>query len=156
MSTVWGLYNYWIVIILMMIGLYTLMAQKNLVKKVIGINIFQTSVVLFYITMGKVSGGTAPILTGDENTVYSDPLPHVLMLTAIVVGVATMALALALVTRIHEVYGTLEDDEILERALRSQLVVAALELFDRQFLRVRHRASFGQTIFPTTDPSFLV
>ena len=134
MTTFFGLYNYWIVIVLMMIGLYTLMAQKNLIKKVIGINIFQTSVILFYISMGKIHGGTAPILTGDETTVYSNPLPHVLMLTAIVVGVATTALALSLVTRIHEVYGTLEDDEILAHELRDEGYVLDLEdlLEDRE------------------------
>jgi multicomponent Na+:H+ antiporter subunit C len=113
-----GLYNYWMVIILLMTGLYVLMAKQNLIKKVIGLNVFQSSVIIFYITMGKVSGGTAPIfpLEGEPppGTVYSNPVPHVLMLTAIVVGIATTALALALVVRIHEAFGTIEEDEIRE------------------------------------------
>lgn len=108
-----GLYNYWIVIFLMMTGLYTVISRGNLIKKVIGLNVFQVSVIMFYISMGKVHGGTAPILEEGEQ-VYSNPVPHVLMLTAIVVGVATTALALSLVVRIHEAYGTIEEDEILE------------------------------------------
>ena len=104
-------YNYWIAILLMMIGLYTVVARGNLVKKLVGLNIFQTSVFLLYITMGKVAGGTAPILD-DRFTVYSSPIPHVLILTAIVVGVATTALGLALVVRIKESYGTIEEDEL--------------------------------------------
>lgn len=111
MSTTLGLYNYWIVIFLMMVGFYIVIAQGNLIKKVIGLNIFQTSVFILYITMGKVDGGAAPILD-DAVTVYSNPLPHVLILTAIVVGVATTALALALIIRIKEAYGTVEEDEI--------------------------------------------
>ena len=108
-----GLYNYWMVVVLMMLGLYVLMAERNLVKKVIGLNIFQVSVIMLYITMGKVSGGTAPIyVEGAEGVAYSSPVPHVLMLTAIVVGIATIALALALVVRIHEEFGTIEEDEI--------------------------------------------
>ena len=163
-----GLYNYWVVIFLMMTGFYIVIARSNLIQKVIGLNIFQISVFLLYITMGKVTGGTAPILpyhaehdevavhaaadeatatnvaaereatdeqaqTGTEQTdagdsitahdetahddeiVYSHPLPSVLMLTAIVVGVATTALALALVIRIGEAYGTIEEDEILQQ-----------------------------------------
>lgn len=106
-----GLVNYWVVIILMMAGFYTVIAQHNLIKKVVGLNIFQVSVFVFYISMGKVDGGSAPILK-DGIEVYSNPLPHVLILTAIVVGVATTALALALVVRIHHSYGTIEEDEI--------------------------------------------
>jgi len=167
-----GHYNYWIVIFLMMTGFYLVIARGNLIKTIIGLNIFQTSVVLLYVTMGKVKGGTAPImpldaghghdshgheetshhatehghdavgqipstidhtesavqLTGFEDAaqghaetashaaevIYSNPLPSVLMLTAIVVGVATTALALALTVRIREEYGTIEEDEILE------------------------------------------
>jgi multicomponent Na+:H+ antiporter subunit C len=109
-----GLYNYWICIILMMVGFYTVISRGNLVKKVVGLNIFQTSVFLLYITFGKVFGGTAPILD-DRFTTYSNPLPHVLILTAIVVGVATSALGLSLVVRIREAYGTVEEDEILEQ-----------------------------------------
>ncbi len=161
-----GLYNYWIVIFLMMTGFYIVIARKNMIKTIIGLNIFQTSVFLLYITMGKVRGGTAPIISPDkvadyqrayghhgsahadghaaeqadaahaaadsishtgeqagehaglagaviDETIYSNPLPSVLMLTAIVVGIATTALALALIVRIHEEYGTIEEDEIL-------------------------------------------
>ena len=110
-ADVLGLFNYWMVIVLMMIGLYTVVSRGNLVKKIVGLNIFQTSVFLLYISMGKISGGTAPILTGKPE-VYSNPLPHVLILTAIVVGVATTALGLALVVRIKNAYDTIEEDEI--------------------------------------------
>lgn len=106
-----GLYNYWIVIFLMMVGFYIVIARGNLVKKLVGLNIFQTSVFVLYITVGKVSGGTAPILGEGFNT-FSNPLPHVLILTAIVVGIATTALGLSLVVRIREAYGTIEDEEI--------------------------------------------
>ncbi len=109
-------FNYWIFVVLMMAGFYTLIAKGNLIKKIVGLNIFQSSVFLLYITMGKVSGGTAPIVPdgGTEGVVYSNPIPHVLILTAIVVGVATTALGLALIVRIREEYGTIEDDEILD------------------------------------------
>ena len=106
-----GLYNYWIAVILMMTGFYIVISSGNLIKKIIGLNIFQVSVFLFYISMGKITGGTAPIKT-DGATIYSNPLPHVLILTAIVVGVATTALGLSLVVRIKEAYGTIEEDEI--------------------------------------------
>ena len=106
-----GLLPYWIIICLMMMGFYIVIAHGNLVKKIVGLNVFQVSVFLLYITMGKVDGGTAPILA-DGITVYSNPLPHVLILTAIVVGVATTALGLALVVRIRNAYGTIEEDEI--------------------------------------------
>ena len=118
MTSILGLYNYWIVIFLMMTGFYIVIARNNLVKKVIGLNIFQISVFLLYITMGKVRGGTAPILADGIET-YSNPLPSVLILTAIVVGVATTALALALIVRIREAYGTIEEDEILEQDLET-------------------------------------
>lgn len=140
-----GLFNYWVVIFLMMTGFYIVIANTNLIKSIIGLNIFQTSVFLLYLTMGKVKGGTAPIIppqfvepydhaaTGAHDDVathevhaaaatpageaseliYSNPLPSVLMLTAIVVGIATTALALALIVRIKEDYGTIEEDEIL-------------------------------------------
>jgi multicomponent Na+:H+ antiporter subunit C len=104
-------YNYWVVIFLMMAGLYVVVSRGNLVKKIVGLNIFQVSVFLLYISIGKVEGGTAPILTG-EPEVFSNPLPHVLILTAIVVGVATTALGLSLVVRIRESYGSIEEDEI--------------------------------------------
>ena len=109
-----GHFNYWIFVFLMMAGFYTVIARGNLIKKIVGLNIFQTSVFLLYITMGKVSGGTAPIVPegGSEGVVYSNPIPHVLILTAIVVGVATTALGLALIVRIHEAYDTIEEDEI--------------------------------------------
>ena len=108
-----GLYNYWIVIFLMMAGFYVVIARGNLVKKIVGLNVFQTSVFVLYISMGKVQGGTAPIVAADPTViVYSNPLPHVLILTAIVVGVATTALGLALAVRIKEAYGTVEEDEI--------------------------------------------
>ena len=108
-----AIWNHLIVILLMMIGLFLVISRANLVKKLVGLSIFQTSVFLFYITLGRVSGGTAPILTGAPDTLYSNPLPHVLILTAIVVGVATTALGLALILRIKESFGTIEEDEIL-------------------------------------------
>lgn len=149
LESVVGLYNYWVVIFLMMTGFYIVLARKNLVKSVMGLNIFQTSVFLLYLTMGKVDGGTAPIVPpaiaqaqghahspaahgGGEliegagkltqgatelaqtEIIYSHPLPSVLMLTAIVVGIATTALALALVVRIREDYGTVDEERILE------------------------------------------
>jgi multicomponent Na+:H+ antiporter subunit C len=106
-----GHYNYWIVIFLMMAGLYTVISRGNLVKKIAGLNIFQTSVFILFISFGYVTDGAAPILE-EGVTLYSNPLPHVLILTAIVVGVATTALGLALVVRIREAYGTVEEDEI--------------------------------------------
>jgi multicomponent Na+:H+ antiporter subunit C len=109
-----GQFNYWVVFFLMMTGFYVVIARGNLVAKIVGLNIFQTSVFLLYIAMGKVTGGTAPILYKDD-AVYSNPLPHVLILTAIVVGVATTALGLALVVRIKDAYGTIEEDEIYAR-----------------------------------------
>jgi multicomponent Na+:H+ antiporter subunit C len=114
MPTLWTLiehYNYLVTIFLMMAGLYIVVARGNMIKKLIGLGIFQTSVFLLYIEPGKILGGTAPILD-PAFTVYSNPLPHVLILTAIVVGVATLALGLALVVRINEAYGTIEEDEI--------------------------------------------
>ena len=107
-----GIWNYWIVIILMMTGLFILISIHNLVKKMVGLTIFQTSVFLLYISLGKVQGGTAPILTGIKSSLYSNPLPHVLILTAIVVGVATTALGLALILRIKSEFGTIEENEI--------------------------------------------
>jgi len=107
-----GLFNYWIVIVLMMTGFYVVISHGNLIKKVVGLNIFQTSVFILYISMGKIIGGTAPIIAPGF-TVYSNPLPHVLILTAIVVGIATTALGLALIVRIKEAYGTVEDSEIV-------------------------------------------
>jgi len=132
-------YNYAVVIILMMTGLYVVFASRNLIKKLVGLSIFQTSVFLLYITIGKVAGGQPPIVeshgedhaslepvlvaagnakdaaaygSGHSEVLYSNPLPHVLILTAIVVGVATLAIGLSLVVRIREVYGTIEEDGI--------------------------------------------
>jgi multicomponent Na+:H+ antiporter subunit C len=137
-------YNYWVVIFLMMVGFYILISRGNLIKKIVGLNVFQTAVFMLYISMGKVSGGTPPILVGDPHgtdeghngaeggldgaveglggaealggsvaeVVYSNPLPHVLILTAIVVGIATTSVGLALAVRIKEAYGTIEEDEI--------------------------------------------
>jgi multicomponent Na+:H+ antiporter subunit C len=113
MNGEWALWSHWGAIVLMMIGLYTVIARDNLIKKIMGLNIFQVAAILFYVAMGKVRGGTPPIIVeGGEHVLYSNPLPHVLMLTAIVVGIATTALALSIVVRIHNEYGTAEEDEI--------------------------------------------
>ncbi len=114
MSTVIGLFNYWVVVVLMMIGFYIVIDASNLTKKIIGLNIFQTSVFILYISMGKVASGAAPILAQGV-TSYSNPLPHVLILTAIVVGVATTALGLALIVRIKDAYGSVEEHDIHEQ-----------------------------------------
>ena len=107
-------YNYLITIFLMVAGLYIVIARGNMIKKLVGLSLFQTSVYLLYISPGKILGGTAPILD-PAFKVYSNPLPHVLMLTAIVVGIATIALGLAITVRIQEAYGTIEEDEIFEK-----------------------------------------
>ncbi|MDQ2068962.1 cation:proton antiporter subunit C [Natronospira bacteriovora] len=109
-----GHYNYWVVVVLMMVGFYIVIAQGNLVKKIVGLNIFQTSVFIFFISLAKLDGGTAPVYI-EGVTEYSNPLPHVLILTAIVVGVALTAMGLALVVRVHELYGSIEEDEIHEQ-----------------------------------------
>lgn len=106
-----GHYNYWIVIFLMMIGLYIVIARNNLARKVIGLNVFQTSVFVLFISIGAVRDATAPILAAGY-TQYANPLPHVLILTAIVVGVATTSLALALIIRINEAYGSIDEERI--------------------------------------------
>lgn len=107
-------FSYAFTVFLMVAGLFIVIARGNLIKKLVGLSIFQTSVYLLYIAPGKLIGGTAPILS-EQFRVYSNPLPHVLILTAIVVGVATIALGLALVVRIREAYDTIEEDEILAR-----------------------------------------
>ena len=107
-------YNYVATIVLMVAGLYIVIARGNMIKKLVGLSLFQTSVYLLYIAPGKIIGGTPPILD-PAIKVYSNPLPHVLILTAIVVGVATLALGLAIVVRIREAYGSIEEDEILEQ-----------------------------------------
>ena len=112
MSTITGHYGYWMTIVLMIAGMYILIARGNLLKKLLGLAVLQSSVYLLYIAPGKIVGGTAPIIVQGRE-VYSNPLPHVLILTAIVVGVATLALGLAIVVRIREAYGTIEEDEIL-------------------------------------------
>ncbi|MBK6972522.1 MAG: cation:proton antiporter subunit C [Sterolibacteriaceae bacterium] len=112
-------YSYWVTIFLMIAGLFIVIARGNLVKKLVGLGIFQTSVYLLYIAPGKLIGGTAPIIASGFRA-YSNPLPHVLILTAIVVGVATLALGLAIVVRIREAYGTIEEVEILEQDRREE------------------------------------
>ena len=111
-ETLAGHFSYFVTIFLMIAGLFIVIARGNLVKKLVGLSIFQTSVYLLYIAPGKVIGGTAPVIS-DAFKLYSNPLPHVLILTAIVVGVATLALGLARVVRIRETYGSIEEDEIL-------------------------------------------
>lgn len=121
-----GHLHYWLFTVLMMTGLYIVVAKGNLVKKIVGLNIFQTSVFMLYISMGKVTGGTAPIfpldMEIDPNVVYTNPLPHVLILTAIVVGIATTSLGLALIVRIREEFHTIEEDDIvdIEKALAKE------------------------------------
>ncbi|HHI70952.1 MAG TPA: Na+/H+ antiporter subunit C, partial [Rhodobacteraceae bacterium] len=119
-----GHLNYWLFTVLMMTGLYIVVAKGNLIKKIVGLNLFQSAVFMFYISLGKVTGGTAPIfpldMQIDPATVYTNPLPHVLILTAIVVGIATTSLGLALIVRIREAYDTIEEDEIL--AIETELV----------------------------------
>lgn len=112
-------YNYWGCIVLMMVGLYALIAKKNLVKKIIGMSIFQSAIILFYVSIGAKTDATIPIIehhVSDQHTIraadYINPLPHVLMLTAIVVSVATLGVALALAIKIYQQYNTLEEDEI--------------------------------------------
>lgn len=114
MSALAGHYSYVVTVFLMVAGLYILVARTNLLKKLIGLGLLQSSVYLLYIAPGKLIGATAPIIAEGFDR-YSNPLPHVLILTAIVVGVATLALGLALVVRIREAYGSIEEDEILER-----------------------------------------
>ncbi|HLU06886.1 MAG TPA: cation:proton antiporter subunit C [Woeseiaceae bacterium] len=110
-----GLYNYWVFAILLMTGLYAVISRANLVKKLIGMSIFQSAVFLLYISMDKVEGGTAPIIQANApDQLYSNPLPQVLILTAIVVGIATLSLGLAIVVRISEAYGTIEENEMRE------------------------------------------
>ncbi len=119
---VYAEYNYWIYVTLMMIGFYAMIAKKNLIKKIIGANIFQTAIFLFYISLSDITDGTAPILVGEHgaehaehaaDVIYTNPVPHCLILTAIVVAVSTTAVALALIIRIYQEYGSLEEDVIL-------------------------------------------
>ena len=116
LNFIYGHLPYWLFIILMLSGLFIVVSRGNLIKKIVGLNIFQTSVFMFYISIGKMKGGTAPILldksTNNAAVIYSNPLPHVLILTAIVVGIATTALGLALIIKIREEYDTVEEDDI--------------------------------------------
>jgi len=119
LEKIFAKYNYWIFIILMMIGFYAIVTKENLIKKIIGLNIFQTAIFLYFISLGAVRGGTAPIVEAgitQKGYVYANPLPHVLILTAIVVAVATTAVALSLVIRIYQEYGTIEESEIIEKS----------------------------------------
>jgi len=110
-----GLYNYFVFAVLLMVGLYCVLARTNIIKSIIGLSIFQSAVFLLYISMDKVDGGTAPIIQeGVQNQIFANPLPQVLILTAIVVGISTTALALAVAVRIKEAYGTIEEDKIQE------------------------------------------
>ena len=133
MTTIIASFNYWIVIVLMMMGLYIMIARDNLVKKLIGLSIFQTAIFYFYISLGKVTGGSAPIIDADITT-YSNPLPHVLILTAIVVGVATTAVGLALIIRIYDNTGSIEEDDIrqLEYSLIQEVEDKANQAYEQQ------------------------
>ena len=110
-------FNYWIVIFLMVAGVYIVVSKSNMIKTLVGLSLFQTSVYLLFLSPGKILGGTPPIVA-EGYEIYSNPLPHVLILTAIVVGVATLALGLALTVRINEAYGTIEEDEIINELER--------------------------------------
>ena len=125
-----GLYNYLIVVFLMMAGFYVVIAQGNLVKKLVGLGLFQASVFILYITMGNLAGGHAPIIA-EGVTGYSSPLPHVLIITAIVVGVATTAVGLALVVRIYEAYGSVEEDEIHAKDLADDMAQPDADAADK-------------------------
>jgi multicomponent Na+:H+ antiporter subunit C len=118
-------YNYWIYVVLMMIGFYAMIGKRNLVKKLLGMNIFQTAIILFFVSTGVKKGGSIPIVDkyqalagGIDAANFDNPLPHVLMLTAIVVGVSVTGVALSVLIRIHKEYGTLEENEILEKLSR--------------------------------------
>jgi len=119
--------NYWLYILLMCIGLYAIIVKNNFVKKIIGLNILQTAIILFFISIGAKHDATIPIIGHGHDGHYLaahavqfiNPLPHVLMLTAIVVAVATLGVALALVVTIYRQYGTLEEDEVMARARES-------------------------------------
>ena len=112
-------YNYYVIIFLMISGLFIVVSRGNMVKKLLGLALFQTSVYILYISPGKILNGTAPILA-DGYSIYSSPLPHVLILTAIVVGIATLALGLSLVIRINEEFGTIEEDKLFDDELNNE------------------------------------
>lgn len=124
-------YNYWVYIVLMMMGLYAMIAKNNLIKKIIGMNIFQSAIILFYISTAFKKSKSIPIIPVDHDKYppvhaadYINPLPHVLMLTAIVVSVATLGVALALAIRVYHQYGTLEEDEIYKQIKDSAVINA--------------------------------
>jgi len=124
LAKIFAKYNYWVFILLMLIGFYGIVAKNNLIKKILGLNIFQTAIFLYFISLGAVKGGTAPIVDEqiiEKGYLYANPLPHVLILTAIVVSVATTAVALSLVIRMHREYGTIEESEIIEKSAREPL-----------------------------------
>lgn len=137
-----GHINYWLFIILMMTGFYIVVSRGNYVKKIVGLNIFQVAVFMLYISIGKVTSGTAPIFPTDSQgkikvdpeIVYSNPLPHVLILTAIVVGIATTSLGLALIVRIREEYDSIEEEDILH----AEAVIARAE-YDKHGSALRSR-----------------
>src|SRR5512139_3683951 len=121
MAQVLAKYNYWVSVALMLIGFYGIFAKDNLIKKVIGLSIFQTAIFLYFISLGAVKGGTAPIVSEEiirNGYVYANPLPHVLILTAIVVSVATAAVALSLIIRMHEEYGSIEESKMIKQLKR--------------------------------------
>jgi multicomponent Na+:H+ antiporter subunit C len=123
-AKIFAKYNYWVFILLMMIGFYGIVAKNNLIKKIIGLNIFQTAIFLFFISLGAVRGGTAPIVDEEiirKGYVYANPLPHVLILTAIVVSVATTAVALSIVIRMYQEHGTIEENEIIEKLSKEKV-----------------------------------
>ena len=126
-----GIFNYLVVVFLMMAGFYVVIAQGNLIKKLVGLGLFQASVFILYITMGNLSGGRAPIVV-EGVTAYSSPLPHVLILTAIVVGVATTAVGLALAVRIHEAYNSVEEDQIHAEDIAADEALMDAETTDRE------------------------
>jgi len=116
-------YNYWVFAVLLVIGLYSMMAKNNLMKKLIGMNIFQWAIILYFISIAAKRGAQIPIIAGAHGegqdlvihaAEYINPLPHVLMLTAIVVGVATTGISLALLIAIYKRYDTIEEDKIIE------------------------------------------
>ena len=108
-----GNFNYWICVILLLIGLYAMIAKENLIKKIMGLNIFATSVFLFLISLADKEGAVSPIIVPGVD-VYVNPLPHVLVLTGIVVAVALTGVALALTIKIYERYGTLDAEKLME------------------------------------------
>ena len=126
-----GIFNYLVVVVLMMAGFYVVIAQGNLIKKLVGLGLFQTSVFILYITMGNLAGGRAPIVV-EGVTAYSSPLPHVLILTAIVVGVATTAVGLALAVRIHEAYDSVEEDQIHAEDIAADEALMDAETTDQE------------------------